>query len=270
MRIVLWLLAAAVALPAAAQSTKVHWYGQAAFRIETPSGGVILIDPWLRVPTNPDKASLDKLTRVDYILITHGHWDHIGDAVEIGKKTGAILLAPYGLQFNIKSVLGYPEAQATLATGGNVGGTIALPKAGAKVTLVHAVHGSELVPPMVKPAPPNPAAIASGNPVGYVIEIDKGPTIYHTGDTDLYSDMKLIADFFKVDLMLANIGGHFAMGPPRAAQAAMWVNPRQVVPMHFGTYPILAGTPAQFKAELEKRGFSGRMIEMKPGESRDF
>ncbi|HEU4351646.1 MAG TPA: metal-dependent hydrolase [Burkholderiales bacterium] len=270
MRILLSLLAIAVSLPVAAQSTKVHWYGQAAFRIETPASGVILIDPWLKAPTNPDKESVEKLTRVDYILVTHGHWDHIGDAVEIGKKTGAILVAPYGLQFNMKSVLGYPEAQATLATGGNVGGTIALPKAGAKVTLVHAVHGSELVPPMVKPAPPNPAAIASGNPVGYVLEIDKGPTIYHTGDTDIYSDMKLIAEFFKVDLMLANIGGHFAMGPPRAAQAAAWVNPRQVVPMHFGTYPILAGTPAQFKAELDKRGFVGRMIEMKPGETRDF
>jgi L-ascorbate metabolism protein UlaG (beta-lactamase superfamily) len=164
----------------------------------------------------------------------------------------------------MKSVLGYPEKQATLATGGNVGGTIALPKAGGRVTMVHAVHGSELVPPMV------PAAVSAGNPVGYVIEIDKGPTIYHTGDTDIYSDMKLIADFFKVDLMLANIGGHFAMGPPRAAQAAAWVNPRQVVPMHFGTYPILAGTPTHFKAELDKRGLGARMIEMKPGETRDF
>jgi L-ascorbate metabolism protein UlaG (beta-lactamase superfamily) len=258
------VLLALVSFAAAAQSTKVHWYGQAAFRIETPSGGVILIDPWLKAPTNPDKESVEKLTRVDYILITHGHWDHVGDAVEIGKKTGAILVAPYGLQFAMKSVLGYPEKQATLATGGNVGGTIALPKAGGRVTMVHAVHGSELVPPMV------PAAVSAGNPVGYVIEIDKGPTIYHTGDTDIYSDMKLIADFFKVDLMLANIGGHFAMGPPRAAQAVAWVNPRQVVPMHFGTYPILAGTPTHFKAELDKRGLGARMIEMKPGETRDF
>jgi L-ascorbate metabolism protein UlaG (beta-lactamase superfamily) len=103
-----------------------------------------------------------------------------------------------------------------------------------------------------------------------VIEIDNGPTIYHTGDTDLFTDMKLIADFFKVDLMLSNIGGHFAMGPPRAAQAVQWVNPRQVVPMHFGTVPLLAGTPAQFKAELDKRGLGERMIEMKPGEARNF
>ncbi len=91
-------------------TTKIHWYGHPAFRIETPNGGVILIDPWLTVPSNPDKNSIAELGRVDYILITHGHQDHVGNAVEIAKKTGAILVAPYGLQFNMKSVLGYPEA----------------------------------------------------------------------------------------------------------------------------------------------------------------
>ena len=104
------------ALAAAEGKTKIHWYGQAAFRIETPSGGVILIDPWLSVPTNPDKNSIAALERVDYILLTHGHRDHVGDAVEIAKKTGAALVAPYGLQFNLKSVMGYPEAQATAVT----------------------------------------------------------------------------------------------------------------------------------------------------------
>lgn len=251
--------------------TKVHWYGQAAFRIETPAGGVILIDPWLKVPTNPDKESIAKLGRVDYILITHGHWDHIGDAVEIGKKTGALLIAPYGLQYNMKSVLGYPEEQATAVTGGNVGGTFDLPKAGAKVSVVNAIHGSELVPPMYKPAGPGlPSALASGNPVGYVLQIANGPTIYHTGDTDVHNDMKLVAEFFKVDLMLAAIGGHFTMDPARAAQAVEWVNPKQVVPMHFGTIPLLAGTPAQFKAALDKRGLGARMLEMKPGDTRSF
>jgi len=261
----------AVTATIAQAETKVHWYGQAAFRIETPSGGVILIDPWLKVPTNPDKDSIAKLGRVDYILITHGHWDHVGDAVEIAKKTGATLIASYGLQYNLKSVLGYPEKQATLATGGNVGGTIDLPKAGAKVTIVNAIHGSELVPPMIKPSGPGqPSAITSGNPVGYVLQINDGPTIYHTGDTDVFTDMKLIAEFFKVDVMLACIGGHFVMDPVRAAQAVEWVNPKHVVPMHFGTVPLLAGTPAQFKAALDKRGLGDRMVEMKPGEDRTF
>ena len=267
------LLVASLLLAAgglAQAQTKLHWYGQAAWRIDTPSGGVILIDPWLTVPTNPDKDSIAKLDRVDYILVTHGHRDHVGEAVEIAKKTGAILVAPYGLQINMVSVLGYPEKQATAATGGNIGGTIDLPKAGAKVTLVNAIHGSELTAPQLKPEPGQPAALTSGNPVGYVIQIKGGPTIYHTGDTDVYGDMRLIPEHFKVDLMLACIGGHFTMDPVRAAEAVALVKPKQVTPMHFGTYPILAGTPAQFKAALAKRGLGGRMVEMKPGETRTF
>lgn len=258
-------------LAAAQGKTKLHWYGQSAFRIETPSGGVILIDPWLSVPSNPDKSSAAALERVDYILVTHGHRDHVGDAVEIAKKTGAVLVAPYGLQFNMASVLGYPGKQATTATGGNVGGTIDLPKAGAKVTLTNAVHGSELTPPNIPaPAPEQPAALASGNPVGFVLQIKDGPTIYHTGDTDVFEDMRLIPAFYKVDLMLACIGGHFTMDPARAALAVEMVKPKHVVPMHFGTYPILAGTPDQFREALSKRKLADRLIVMKPGEDRTF
>jgi len=259
----------AMGATAAQAETKLHWYGQSAFKIVTPNGGVILIDPWLTVPTNPDKDSVAKLDRVDYILLTHGHGDHVGQAVEIAKKTGAVLVAPYGLQINMKSVLGYPEKQATSATGGNVGGTIDLPKVGAKVTIVNAIHGSELTPP-TPPEPGHAAAITSGNPVGYVLQIDGGPTIYHTGDTDVYTDMKLIPEFYKVDLMLACIGGHFTMDPVRAAQAVEWVQAKQVMPMHYGTFGLLAGTPAQFKAALDKRGLGNRMIEMKPGDDRTF
>jgi len=252
-------------------TTKIHWYGHPAFKIETPKGGVILIDPWLTVPTNPDKNSIAEIGRVDYILITHGHRDHIGDAVEIGKKTGAVLIAPYGLQFNMRSVLGYPEKQATIATSGNVGGTIDLPKAGAKVTLVNAVHGSEITPPTIPDAAPGQSStILSGNPVGYVLQIEGGPTIYHTGDTDVYEDMKLIPAFFQVDVMLACIGGHFTMDPVRAALAVEWVKPKHVIPMHFGTFPLVAGTPEQFRDALAKRQLADKLIVMKPGETRSF
>jgi L-ascorbate metabolism protein UlaG (beta-lactamase superfamily) len=256
----------ALAATAAQAETKIHYYGHSAVRIETPSGGVILFDPWLKAPTNPDKDSIGGLGRVDYILVTHGHFDHIGNTVEIGKKSGAELVTNSDLSRNLVAIEGYPKDKATKTA--NMGGTVALPKAGARVTFVQALHSGNLL--LSKPLEGGPVAVAGGNPVGFVLEIEGGPTIYYTGDTDLFSDMKLVSEFFKVDLMLLSIGGTFSMDPSRAALAVEWVNPKQVVPVHYGTFPVLAGTPSQFKAALDKRGLGGRMIEMKPGEDRSF
>lgn len=266
------LLTVALAIPVtgtAQARTRLHWYGQSAWKITTPSEGVILIDPWLTVPTNPDRHSIAELKRVDYILITHGHGDHVGEAVEIAKKTGATLVAPYGLSSNMVSLLGFPSNQATLATAANVGGTIDLPKVGAQVLFVNAIHSSELTPKSV-PGSGHPAAVTSGNPVGYVIAIKDGPTIYDTGDTDLFEDMRVIPMFHHIDVMLACIGDHFTMGPERAAAAVQWVDPTHVIPMHYGTFPVLTGTPDEFRAALAKRGLAGKLIVMKPGEDRGF
>jgi L-ascorbate metabolism protein UlaG (beta-lactamase superfamily) len=265
LRTALLALAMMAVMATAQAETKVRWYGHAAFSIVTPSGGVILIDPWLKAPNNPDKESIAKLGRVDYILITHGHYDHVGNALEIAKQTGAELITNSDLARNLIAVEGYPKDK--FKSGGS-GGTTALPKAGARVTFVSAVHGSDLF--LSKPAEGGAAVIAGGIAAGMVLQIDGGPTIYHTGDTDVFTDMKLIPEFSKVDLMLACIGGAFTMDPVRAAQAVEWVNPKQVVPMHYGTFGALTGTPAQFKAALDKRGLGGRMIEMKPGEERAF
>lgn len=252
------------------EKVKITWYGHAAFKVETPSGGVILIDPWFGNPKNPLKDALEKLDRVDYILLTHGHSDHVGETVAILKKTGAKLVTSFGLGTNLAAIHDIPKSQAGLDTLGNIGGTIPLPKAGAKVTLVSAAHGSALSLP--NPKPGEPQLIYGGPPVGFVLEIDDGPVIYHTGDTDVLMDMLLIGRGFKVDVMLAAIGGHFTMGPKRAATAAGMVRPKKLVPMHFGTFPALTGTPGELKKELRKmrKGREKIMVEMKPGETREF
>jgi len=265
------LLAAMMGSPASAADgkTQLHWYGQSAWKITTPSGGVILVDPWLTVPTNPDKNSIAELGRVDYILITHGHNDHVGDAVAIAKKTGAKLVTTTGLMRNMIAMIGYPKDQVVY--GGNMGGTVDLPQAGAKVLYVNAFHTSELTEPQLpKPAPGQPAALASGNPVGYVIMINGGPTIYDTGDTDVFEDMKLIPMFHHIDVMLACIGGYFTMDPERAALAVQYVNPTHVIPMHYGTYKLLAGTPDEFRAALKKRNIADKLMVMKPGGDQSF
>ncbi len=260
-------LAGAAAVQAAGE-TRVTWFGQAAFKVETPAGGVILIDPWLTNPKNPDEQAIDKLGRVDYILVTHAHGDHVGNSVQIAKATGAELVTSAGLRRNLVAAAGYPAKQATAATSGNVGGSIPLPKAGARVTLVNAVHGSELT--LSDPLPGGTAAVVGGNPVGMVLEVEGGPTFYHTGDTDVFTDMKLIPEFFRVDVMLAAIGDHYTMGPERAALAVEFVQPRRVMPMHYGTFPLLRGNPADFRAALDARDLAGRLVVMKPGDTRTF
>lgn len=252
----------------AAKKTQVTWYGQAAFKIETPGGGVILIDPWLTNPKNPDKEAISKLIRVDYILITHAHRDHVGNAVEIARLMGSKLVTSAGLRRNLIAMHGFPQSQAPALTSGNVGGLIYLPESKARVTIVNAVHGSEFA---VADAPAGaPAIVTGGNPIGFVLEIDGGPTIYHTGDTDVFTDMKLIDEFFDVDLMLTAIGDHYTMGPARAALAVQFVRPKVAVPMHFGTFPLLSGRPAPFLAEIKRRGMKTKMLEMQPGETRKF
>lgn len=258
------LLLAALALPAGAApgKTSITWYGHAAFVVKTPAGTVIAIDPWLSNPLAQDKEAVQKLGKVDYVLVTHGHFDHVGDAVAIGKATGAKLVGAFELS-NALAAAGYPKDQATLMTAGNIGGTFAL-GGDVTVTLVPAVHSSTFKKDEASPTEP------AGNPLGFVLHVKGGPTIYHTGDTDVTSDMKLIGERHKVDLMLACIGGHFTMDPAGAALAASLVHPRAIVPMHFGTFPVLEGTPAQLRQALAKRGVRAEVVEMKIGESRDF
>ncbi|MEN2994210.1 MAG: metal-dependent hydrolase [Thermodesulfovibrio sp.] len=258
------LLFLAIFLPSIClATTEITWYGHASFKIKTPKGNVLLIDPWITNPANKEgEKHLQQLRKVDFILLTHAHGDHIGNSVEIAKTTGAKLVATYDLGKAMVKYRGYPEKQFGYETTGNFGGEITLLEGEVKVLFVPAVHSSALE---IKDAPQS--LIYGGNPGGFLITIKNGPTIYHTGDTDLFEDMKLIGLLHKVDIMLVCIGDKFTMGPKRAAIATKFVNPKMVIPMHFGTFPVLTGTVEEFEKELAEQKIQTKLLKIKVGET---
>ncbi len=244
---------------AQAGKTQLLWYGQSAFKLTTPSGKVLLLDPWLENSLNPNgKTDLANLKQVDLILVTHGHFDHLGNAVEIAKQTNAKLVSTYDLGQAIVAFSGYPKNLVTFETQGNFGGELNLLNGEVKVAFIPAVHSSSVA------SDGSPATFA-GNPGGFLVSVKNGPVIYHTGDTDVFSDMALIPKFRNVTLMLACIGDQFTMGPQRAAEAVKLVNPTTVVPMHYGVFN-LPGTPQAFSQALQQQGVKSQLKLMKVGE----
>ena len=242
--------------------TQLTWYGHSAFKIVTPAGKTFLIDPWLTNPVfKKGKEDLVALKDVDLILLSHGHSDHVGDAVEIGKKTGAKLVANFDLSAAVVSVLGYPSNQADADTTGHIGGQLTLLDGELTVCFVPAWHGSTVR------KDENSTPVSAGMPTGLVICIRNGPTIYHTGDTGFFSDIARVTDYNKIDIMLVCMGDHFTMGPIRAADAVKLIQPKIVIPMHYGTFPVLIGTPEALGKEMKERGVKSELRVMNAGET---
>jgi L-ascorbate metabolism protein UlaG (beta-lactamase superfamily) len=209
---------------------EITWLGHATFRVTTPSGKKLLIDPWVMGnPACPD--DLKDPGPLDAMLVTHGHYDHIADAVDLGKSSGAAIAC-------IAETAGWLESKGLEnVVGFNKGGTIEL--AGCKVHMTHAVHSCGITD--------GDQVVYGGEAAGYVIEFENGFKLYHAGDTAAFMDMTLIGKLLAPDLALLPIGDYYTMGPRSAAEAIRMLGVKTVVPMHWGTFPILTGTPDQLR-----------------------
>ncbi|HEY6120495.1 MAG TPA: metal-dependent hydrolase [Pyrinomonadaceae bacterium] len=265
-----FMLAVSSAEAVRAQETRVKWFGHAAFSITTPGGKVLLIDPWLTNPSNPEakdgKDPLASVPKVDYILLTHGHRDHVGDAVAIARKTGAILICNPELAGNLVKLADFPSKQAETDAIMGIGGEIQIADGEVTVAMTSAVHSSSVF--NSKATATEAERAYGGNPAGFVLIIKNGPTIYHSGDTAYFKDMETIGEEYQIDLALLNIGGHFGMEPRMAAMAAKSVRAKLAVPQHYATFPGITQNSDVFAAELKKLRIP--FHEMKPGETMSF
>ena len=260
-----FVLGSIASLGAQAGKIEVLWLGQAATRITTPTGKVIVIDPWLtQNPKTPAQyKNLDALGKVDLILVTHAHGDHLGDGPELAKKHKVPLWGPAGLDQSLQTLGVLPPE---LAPRMNKGGTITPFGPDIKITLTRAEHSSELV--WTNPATGKPETHVGGEPGGFIIEFENGFKLYHMGDTGVFADMKWIGEYYKPDLILIPIGGHFVMSPKDAAVATEMIKPKVAIPIHYGTTPLLKGTPQEYLQALGNT--SVKVITMNPGDTQTF
>jgi L-ascorbate metabolism protein UlaG (beta-lactamase superfamily) len=222
----------------------VTWLGHASFRVDSPGGKRIYVDPWLGNPKCPE--SEQEPERVDVIALTHGHGDHVGETVELSKKFSPEIVA----LVELKTWLGNEGAETGEMPGPNKGGTVEA--AGVKFTLVNAFHSSA-----------TDDLTYLGEAAGIVIELENGTKLYFAGDTCVFGDMQLIGRIYSPDVAILPIGGHFTMDPREAAVALELLGTKRCIPCHYGTFPLLAGTPA----ELREQAPGVEVIELQPGET---
>lgn len=223
------------------------WLGHATFRLETPGGRRVYVDPWLENPKCPDSEKEPE--RVDLIALTHGHSDHVGQTVELAKKFEAPVVAMLELR-DWLSQQGVPE-HPSVPEGANKGGTV--DAEGVKITFTDAKHSSS-----------GPNLEYLGEPAGLVIELEDGYKIYFAGDTCVFGDMQLIGRIYEPDIAVLPIGGHYTMDPREAAVALELLGVGRCVPCHYGTFPLLAGTPQACREALTT---NCEIVELQPGET---
>jgi len=231
------------------KEAKITYLGHAAFRVVSPQGLTILIDPFLK--NNPKiPEGMKEVDKADLILVTHGHGDHLGETIVIAQKTNASVVAitelgTYLTKKGLKNVIRM-----------NKGGKYTF--RGIQIVMTHALHSSSVTE--------GDQVIYAGEPVGYVIRLENGFSIYHAGDTAVFSDMKIIGDLYEPNLALLPIGSHITMDPKEAAYAAKLLRPQYIMPMHYGTWPLLTGTLDEF-SRLMKDQPSVKVIAIQPGQT---
>lgn len=231
------------------QGATLTWLGHSAFRLVTPAGKTLLIDPWImNNPSCPEEEK--KVRHVDAMLCTHGHFDHIGDAVAIAREHNPMVVGIYELA----TWMGKKGAKQISPM--NKGGSQTVVEV--RVTMTHAVHSCGI-------QEDDGSIIYGGEACGYVLQLENGLRIYHAGDTAVFSDMAIIRDLYAPDIALLPIGDHFTMSPREASYALNLLRPKYVIPMHWGTFPLLRGTPADLKRMVGDVGVE--VVEMKPGQT---
>ncbi len=233
----------------------ITWFGHACVEVRTSGGKTILIDPWFGNPMSPKPA--DRVTACDLLLVTHGHCDHMGDAVALASRLRPAW--PCILEMSLwlaRRVSGGADSLTAM----NKGGTVTV--GDLSVTMVGADHSS---------GDWNAGAETTlylGEPAGFIVRLENGRSLYHAGDTNVFGDMRLIGELYRPDVALLPIGGHYTMGPREAALAVELLGVSAVAPIHWGTFPILAGTPAALRTELDARGLGGVAVhDWSPGDA---
>ena len=228
---------------------KIKYFGYAGFRILSEKGKIIIIDPWFT--DNPmASCTANDITKADLVLVTHDHFDHVGDAAQIVKATGATLV---GMPETVGRLMedGVPESQIVYGMGMNIGGTVQLD--GICITMTQAFHSSQ-----------------TAAPAGYIIKLENGLTCYHAGDTGVFSSMEIFGKLYNIDLAMLPIGGVFTMDPSQAVMAAKLLGVGKVIPMHYGTFPVLEQTPASFVEMMKKSLPDVEVVILEPGEENGF